>query len=306
MGTQVANGNSKPEMGDTNKSEGGVVRPEAGGAINGIHSHFSHEQQALQQAALTWAWEQGLPRLDRLPQASAQLLTPALASAFGIQLMNRYPFTQPPQQPQARVAGAAQAGDLQQQQRAAQQAPMQPPQYPSFHHGMHAPPSAQAAAAAAAVAQMQQSHPGHAYQSYHQQASMQQHYGAHAPPPPQQQRGYHPEMFGRPCNGHNPQQGARSWALSWGGRHCNAPSKAPAQKHFFALVGYFHFFLLLHSLSPSLRANTAGAMDPSTVSYEQMIAYQAGVEHSRSFEAFKRSRDEPSASLGMEGERIAL
>ena len=32
-------------------------------------------------------------------------------------------------------------------------------------------------------------------------------------------------------------------------------------------------------------------MDPS-VSYEQMIAYQAGVEHSRSFEAFKRSREE--------------
>ena len=32
-------------------------------------------------------------------------------------------------------------------------------------------------------------------------------------------------------------------------------------------------------------------MDPS-VSYEQMMAYQAGVEHSRSFEAFKRSREE--------------
>jgi hypothetical protein len=66
------------------------------------------------------------------------------------------------------------------------------------------------------------------------------------------------------------------------------------------------FFSSSHiSLSPSPPANTAGAMDPSTVSYEQMIAYQAGVEHSRSFEAFKRSRDEPSASLGgMEGERI--
>ena len=28
------------------------------------------------------------------------------------------------------------------------------------------------------------------------------------------------------------------------------------------------------------------------MSYEQMMAYQAGVEHSRSFEAFKRSREE--------------
>ena len=47
-------------------------------------------------------------------------------------------------------------------------------------------------------------------------------------------------------------------------------------------------------------------MDP-TVSYEQMMAYQAGMEHSRTFEAFKRSRDEPSsASLGggMEGELL--
>jgi hypothetical protein len=270
MGTQVANGNIKPEMGDNKKSEGGVVRPEAGGAMNGIH-HISHEQQqAQQQAALAWAWEQGLPRLDRLPQASAQLLTPALASAFGIQLMNgyRYPFTQPPQQPQARVAGAAQAGDStrgaeaspfgalgqsqQQQQGAgdlsgghsggaqmhAQQAPMQPSQYPSFHHGMHAPPSAQAAAA---VAQMQQSHPGHAYQSYHQQmqASMQQHYGAHAPPPPPQQRGYHPEMFGRPRDGHNPQQGARSWVLSRGGRRCQRPLKAPPHKNTFLPRGIF-------------------------------------------------------------------
>ena len=87
---------------------------------------------------------------------------------------------------------------------------------------------------------------------------------------------------------------------------------------FFLLKKASHFSLSplssLHSLSsPSTLSPRsarspfylAGVMDPS-VSYEQMIAYQAGVEHSRSFEAFKRSRDEPSASLGgMEGARDA-
>ena len=32
-----------------------------------------------------------------------------------------------------------------------------------------------------------------------------------------------------------------------------------------------------------------------------MMAYQAGMEHSRSFEAFKRSREEPGMSMGLEG-----
>ena len=34
-----------------------------------------------------------------------------------------------------------------------------------------------------------------------------------------------------------------------------------------------------------------------------MMAYQAGMEHSRSFEAFKRSREEPGMSMGLEGAR---
>ena len=41
-------------------------------------------------------------------------------------------------------------------------------------------------------------------------------------------------------------------------------------------------------------------MDPN-VSYEHMMAYQAGMEHSRSFDAFKRSREDPGMSMGMEG-----
>ena len=45
-------------------------------------------------------------------------------------------------------------------------------------------------------------------------------------------------------------------------------------------------------------------MDPN-VSYEHMMAYQAGMEHSRSFEAFKRSREEPGMSMGLEGARPA-
>ena len=61
------------------------------------------------------------------------------------------------------------------------------------------------------------------------------------------------------------------------------------------------FSLIVSPLSqhphPSPRHTKTGVMDPS-VSYEQMIAYQAGMEHSRSFEAFKRSRDEPSGSMG--------
>ena len=43
-----------------------------------------------------------------------------------------------------------------------------------------------------------------------------------------------------------------------------------------------------------------GHMDPN-VSYEHMMAYQAGMEHSRSFDAFKRSREDPGMSMGMEG-----
>ena len=35
-----------------------------------------------------WAWEQGLPRPEQLPGTNSQLLTPSLANAFGIQMMN--------------------------------------------------------------------------------------------------------------------------------------------------------------------------------------------------------------------------
>ena len=43
-------------------------------------------------------------------------------------------------------------------------------------------------------------------------------------------------------------------------------------------------------------------MDPS-VSFEHMMAYQASVEHSRGFAAFKRSREDPAMrmQMGMEG-----
>ena len=43
-----------------------------------------------------WAWEQGLPRPEQLPGTNSQLLTPSLANAFGIQMMNGYRYPLPP------------------------------------------------------------------------------------------------------------------------------------------------------------------------------------------------------------------
>ena len=59
-----------------------------------------------------WAWEQGLPRPEQLPGTNSQLLTPSLANAFGIQMMNgyRYPLPPPSQESGERANGESRAG----------------------------------------------------------------------------------------------------------------------------------------------------------------------------------------------------
>jgi len=58
-----------------------------------------------------WAWEQGLPRPEQLPGTNSQLLTPSLANAFGIQMMNgyRYPLPPPSQESGERTNGESRA-----------------------------------------------------------------------------------------------------------------------------------------------------------------------------------------------------
>lgn len=192
-----------------------------------------------------WAWEQGLPRPEQLPGTNSQLLTPSLANAFGIQMMNgyRYPLPPPSQESGERANGESRApGSYHDPMGAAQMQASMPPPYGNFHHSMPPPGSANAqAAAAAAMASA-------AMASYGGFPGMYQApFGAQRP-------GGHYDHYGRP--------------LSQGGDRGMGPSQ--------------------------------GHMDPN-VSYEHMMAYQAGMEHSRSFDAFKRSREDPGMSMGMEG-----
>lgn len=249
MVTQTAKGNNKSDGGEKGEGlvKGVLTGTEVGGIVKENLQQHQHEQQQQQQA-LAWAWQQGLPRLELLPPTNSQLLTPALANAFGIQLMNgyRYPLLPPPPVSQARNAGTngvqdsagrgqersslyggGGGGGPNQQQQQGGGGPVvdhggQPQMqntYPSFHHGMQPPSanaaSAQAAAAAAAAAAvaMAGGHPGAYGYPGMQQFSP---YGA---PQLSQRRGYH-ELYGRPSqDGNHPQQGecrtvARSLPLS--------------------------------------------------------------------------------------------
>jgi len=253
-------------------------------AVDGFRQDPSQQVQ-MQREAMAWAWEHSsqMPRQDRLPPTTSQLLTPSFAAAFGIQLMNSFRYPPPARAPLAPAAPARVAGDYHPRRDAAvglkneahvgqfsgAGAPLAPAHggarpahprqggastaaapassaYPSFHHAPPTAPSATPAMGGAPQHPRLPAHFGYNPSHHQQQYAPHHHYDA---PPQQPPRNYHQEMFNGMRDG-NPQQ---------------------------------------------------GVMDPS-VSYEQMIAYQAGVEHSRSFEAFKRSRDEPSASLGgMEG-----
>jgi hypothetical protein len=103
-----------------------------------------------------WAWEQGLPRPEQLPGTNSQLLTPSLANAFGIQMMNgyRYPLPPPSQESGERANGESRAGapgSYHDPMGAAQMQASMPPPYGNFHHSMPPPGSANAQAAAAAA-----------------------------------------------------------------------------------------------------------------------------------------------------------
>ena len=102
-----------------------------------------------------WAWEQGLPRPEQLPGTNSQLLTPSLANAFGIQMMNgyRYPLPPPSQESGERANGESRAaqGSYHDPMGAAQMQASMPPPYANFHHSMPPPGSANAQAAAAAA-----------------------------------------------------------------------------------------------------------------------------------------------------------
>ena len=260
-----------------------------------------------------WAWEQGLPRPEQLPGTNSQLLTPSLANAFGIQMMNgyRYPLPPPSQESGERANGESRApGSYHDPMGAAQMQASMPPPYGNFHHSMPPPGSANAqAAAAAAMASA-------AMASYGGFPGMYQApFGAQRP-------GGHYDHYGRPLSqggdrGMGPSQGASSITQdpnpTLNPTHLDRRPRVAIERRRRVRStprprsGYYKI-----SSSPSLdnqirsltyrrsSARAAGHMDPN-VSYEHMMAYQAGMEHSRSFDAFKRSREDPGMSMGMEG-----
>ena len=258
-----------------------------------------------------WAWEQGLPRPEQLPGTNSQLLTPSLANAFGIQMMNgyRYPLPPPSQESGERTNGESRApGSYHDPMGAAQMQASMPPPYGNFHHSMPPPGSANAqAAAAAAMASA-------AMASYGGFPGMYQApFGAQRP-------GGHYDHYGRPLSqggdrGMGPSQGASSITqdpnLTLNPTHLDRRPRVAIERRRRVRStprprsGYYKY-----PSSPSSRirsltyrrssARAAGHMDPN-VSYEHMMAYQAGMEHSRSFDAFKRSREDPGMSMGMEG-----
>jgi len=260
-----------------------------------------------------WAWEQGLPRPEQLPGTNSQLLTPSLANAFGIQMMNgyRYPLPPPSQESGERANGESRApGSYHDPMGAAQMQASMPPPYGNFHHSMPPPGSANAqAAAAAAMASA-------AMASYGGFPGMYQApFGAQRP-------GGHYDHYGRPLSqggdrGMGPSQGASSITQdpnpTFNPTHLDRRPRVAIERRRRVRStprprsGYYKI-----SSSPSLdnqirsltyrrsSARAAGHMDPN-VSYEHMMAYQAGMEHSRSFDAFKRSREDPGMSMGMEG-----
>ena len=250
----------------TTGSDEGTEPSSAPGNNANTASQSGGSQQANSQPWSAW---------DQPPPTNAHLLTPQLANAFGIQMMNGYRYPAPP--PNARPNGndsgnggsgnggsgnGVNSGNATQSQPtphyagATEHHPpgIPPPGYPAFPHpGMHSSPNAananaQAAAAAAAMAAA---------------SAMGSPFGFHGMPFPQ---------------------------------HYAAQARAPAGHYAADMYGRSRGDQQVMPPPPGHQ------MDPS-VSFEHMMAYQASVEHSRSFAAFKRSREDPAMQMqmGMDG-----
>ena len=248
----------------TTGSDEGTEPSSAPGNNANTASQSGGSQQANSQPWSAW---------DQPPPTNAHLLTPQLANAFGIQMMNGYRYPAPP--PNARPNGndsgnggsgnggsgnGVNSGNATQSQPTPHYAgatehhpPGIPPGYPAFPHpGMHSSPNAananaQAAAAAAAMA------------------------------------------------------AASAGIPLWLSRHAlpaalRRAARAPAGHYAADMYGRSRGDQQVMPPPPGHQ------MDPS-VSFEHMMAYQASVEHSRSFAAFKRSREDPAMQMqmGMDG-----
>ncbi|EEH54780.1 g2-like myb-family transcription factor [Micromonas pusilla CCMP1545] len=188
-----------------------------------------------------------------IPPPDSRLLSSQMASAFGIQLMNaQYRYPHAPPPPVSGGTRDSRGSRGSEYTNAPPSANFDP------NAGMPRPPMPPPYAG---FAHQQPGAPGHA------NAQAQQAAAAAAAAAISNMYGYH---------------GLAQW-------NANAFSNAQGGGHPRGMYPH-EMYGRRPDAGPGIGA-AQGHMDPS-VSYEQMMAYQAGVEHSRSFEAFKRSREE--------------
>ena len=268
------------------------------------------------------ARDPGCASWDQPPPTNAQLLTPGLANAFGIQMMHGYriPAPAPGHAGNATDSGNgvhsgkhantdSAEGNARRLNRAPTRTNANPP--PAFdgaqQHSQHQQMGAASAMAAMAqqyafassptsmAAQMQMHQQMHQYAVAHhfaQQAQAQQQQA-------QQQHARGSGVVNGPPHGHGafygaPGGGANDAAMRGAPRGARPGGGAAADAH------------------PPTRATHRGvaphgasAMDHAAASYEQMMAYQYGVERSRTFEAFKRAREGDGLNPGPPGPPLA-
>ena len=241
----------------TTGSDEGTEPSSAPGNNANTASQSGGSQQANSQPWSAW---------DQPPPTNAHLLTPQLANAFGIQMMNgyRYPAPPPNARPNGNDSGNGGSGNG------------------GSGNGVNS---------------------GNARGPARRTTGATEHHRPASPPVPAPASGHAlvPERRQRQC------AGGRRDSL-WLPRGIPAaPHHVPFPQHYAAQARAPadttpRTCTAVPAATNKLCPAPGSQMDPS-VSFEHMMAYQASVEHSRSFAAFKRSREDPAMQMqmGMDG-----
>ena len=295
------NAGSGSDEGTTTQAPGDPTGGNAGG--NTASGGSQQANSARDPGCASW---------DQPPPTNAQLLTPGLANAFGIQMMHGYriPAPAPGHAGNATDSGNgvhsgkhantdSAEGNARRLNRAPTRTNANPP--PAFdgaqQHSQHQQMGAASAMAAMAqqyafasspngmAAQMQMHQQMHQYavaQHFAQQAQAQQQHHARGSGVVNGPPHGHGAFYGSPGGGAGV-AAARGNSLqnAHGGPPRAAAADTPRAPHRGGAV---------HGGAP--------AMDHAAVSYDQMMAFQYGVERSRTFEAFKRAREVGDPGMG--------